>query len=106
CFFSSSSRHTRFSRDWRSDVCSSDLDGVVDALAAGVEAGVLALAVVGGLAVADDPLHEAVVGGAGEGIDVVPGGEHLQLAAVIRSEARRVGYVSCRWLRIALVISH
>src|SRR5690606_40232220 len=24
-FFSSRSRHTRFSRDWRSDVCSSDL---------------------------------------------------------------------------------
>src|SRR5436309_5804473 len=26
-FFSSRSRHTRFSRDWSSDVCSSDLDG-------------------------------------------------------------------------------
>src|SRR5690606_39715004 len=25
-FFSSRSRHTRFSRDWSSDVCSSDLD--------------------------------------------------------------------------------
>src|SRR6266511_3405687 len=25
-FFSSSSRHTRFSRDWSSDVCSSDLE--------------------------------------------------------------------------------
>src|SRR5690606_5638712 len=25
CFFSSRSRHTRFSRDWSSDVCSSDL---------------------------------------------------------------------------------
>src|SRR5690606_40359452 len=25
-FFSSSRRHTRFSRDWSSDVCSSDLD--------------------------------------------------------------------------------
>src|SRR5690606_39695734 len=25
-FFSSSGRHTRFSRDWSSDVCSSDLD--------------------------------------------------------------------------------
>src|SRR5690606_15543606 len=26
-FFSSRRRHTRFSRDWSSDVCSSDLDG-------------------------------------------------------------------------------
>src|SRR5690606_41198499 len=27
-FFSSRRRHTRFSRDWSSDVCSSDLDGI------------------------------------------------------------------------------
>src|SRR5207302_5516823 len=27
-FFSSRRRHTRFSRDWSSDVCSSDLSGV------------------------------------------------------------------------------
>src|SRR5690606_40388921 len=34
-FFSSRRRHTRFSRDWSSDVCSSDLAGgaVLDALA-------------------------------------------------------------------------
>src|SRR5690606_12821452 len=29
-FFSSRRRHTRFSRDWSSDVCSSDLDSVVE----------------------------------------------------------------------------
>src|SRR6266511_1071224 len=29
-FFSSRRRHTRFSRDWSSDVCSSDLDDAVD----------------------------------------------------------------------------
>src|SRR5690606_39537531 len=29
-FFSSRRRHTRFSRDWSSDVCSSDLDRVRD----------------------------------------------------------------------------
>src|SRR5690606_41127456 len=29
-FFSSRSRHTRFSRDWSSDVCSSDLDVLDD----------------------------------------------------------------------------
>src|SRR5690606_39288640 len=27
CIFSSRRRHTRFSRDWSSDVCSSDLSG-------------------------------------------------------------------------------
>src|SRR5690606_40498501 len=30
CFFSSRRRHTRFSRDWSSDVCSSDLYYVID----------------------------------------------------------------------------
>src|SRR5690606_40144304 len=29
-FFSSRRRHTRFSRDWSSDVCSSDLKGIVE----------------------------------------------------------------------------
>src|SRR5690606_40089895 len=34
-FFSSRRRHTRFSRDWSSDVCSSDLDlGVLEGAAA------------------------------------------------------------------------
>src|SRR5690606_39567011 len=28
-FFSSRRRHTRFSRDWSSDVCSSDLDALI-----------------------------------------------------------------------------
>src|SRR5690606_39623844 len=28
CFSTSRRRHTRFSRDWSSDVCSSDLDGI------------------------------------------------------------------------------
>src|SRR5207302_4415879 len=30
CFFSSRRRHTRFSRDWSSDVCSSDLTLFLD----------------------------------------------------------------------------
>src|SRR5690606_40677925 len=34
-FFSSRRRHTRFSRDWSSDVCSSDLD--IKAVTEGVE---------------------------------------------------------------------
>src|SRR5690606_40413599 len=31
-FFSSRRRHTRFSRDWSSDVCSSDLVGILSAV--------------------------------------------------------------------------
>src|SRR5690606_40105183 len=34
CFLSSRRRHTRFSRDWSSDVCSSDLTSAPDSLAA------------------------------------------------------------------------
>src|SRR5690606_39834747 len=34
-FFSSRSRHTRFSRDWSSDVCSSDLGSVLLAVVGG-----------------------------------------------------------------------
>src|SRR5690606_23322199 len=36
-FFSSRRRHTRFSRDWSSDVCSSDLGCEVDPLLAAVQ---------------------------------------------------------------------
>src|SRR5690606_39443167 len=34
-FFSSRRRHTRFSRDWSSDVCSSDLEGVAEVASVG-----------------------------------------------------------------------
>src|SRR3712207_8778437 len=34
CFFSSRRRHTRYWRDWSSDVCSSDLQGVAQRLKA------------------------------------------------------------------------
>src|SRR3712207_7348014 len=34
-FFTSRRRHTRYWRDWSSDVCSSDLDGLARELAAG-----------------------------------------------------------------------
>src|SRR5215475_6124100 len=51
-FFSSRRRHTRFSRDWSSDVCSSDLEHVVGRLAkAHVEH------VVGGAVAAADPIE-------------------------------------------------
>src|SRR5690606_40890309 len=37
-FFSSRRRHTRFSRDWSSDVCSSDLQEAFDKIAQRIEA--------------------------------------------------------------------
>src|SRR5690606_41042908 len=40
-FFSSRRRHTRFSRDWSSDVCSSDLAGQADDLLPLVHRGAL-----------------------------------------------------------------
>src|SRR5690625_399019 len=36
CFFSSRRRHTRWPRDWSSDVCSSDLAGIEDIALAGL----------------------------------------------------------------------
>src|SRR3712207_7632666 len=36
-FFSSRRRHTRYWRDWSSDVCSSDLHGIASALAYAVD---------------------------------------------------------------------
>src|SRR5436309_13340533 len=39
-FFSSRRRHTRFSRDWSSDVCSSDLSCRMENAAAAIEAAI------------------------------------------------------------------
>src|SRR5690606_40893762 len=91
-FFSSRRRHTRFSRDWSSDVCSSDLGlvlgeeaaGLADALTAGIEVGLgeLEHADHVGRLLLDDEEQERDA----------PPGEGL------RSEERRVGKESrCRW---------
>src|SRR5690606_39322432 len=62
--FSSSRRHTRFSRDWSSDVCSSDLHEAVFVLVPLRDAGMAqlfgrVLAVLGqDVGVADEPAHE------------------------------------------------
>src|SRR5690606_40659484 len=85
-FFSSRRRHTRFSRDWSSDVCSSDL---------------LALSDVGKLVVLDNsspitlsiPDESTVSWPAGAQIDIVQWGDG-------RSEERRVGKgCRARWSR-------
>src|SRR5690606_40697458 len=91
--FSSSRRHTRFSRDWSSDVCSSDLS-VAHLLGIGrlghdvsdgpAHSGQSALLILHLLT--DQPLAHLGLGGQplrGEGTDV--------LARLLRSEERRVG---------------
>src|SRR5690606_40370359 len=83
-FFSSRRRHTRFSRDWSSDVCSSDLVGRQQ----------IARALEGALGLVPLLLlelrhaeAEPVVAGASRGHDLR---QHL-LGLLERSEERRVG---------------
>src|SRR5690606_40666833 len=90
-FFSSSRRHTRFSRDWSSDVCSSDLaatlparDGavprevVVKVLRPGIEAQVAQdIALLRRVAALVDRTH--------------PRADRIRPRDVVRSEERRVG---------------
>src|SRR5690606_40042001 len=73
-FFSSRSRHTRFSRDWSSDVCSSDL---YDAWPAGARTIAFLLLFCGGMA-----------GSTAGGLKVI---RLVVLARYARSEERRVG---------------
>src|SRR5690606_40497306 len=79
-FFSSRRRHTRFSRDWSSDVCSSDLDQPRDQYLPGADGG------------EDRPeQHEEE-----ERLDHAE--DHPGLLAERRSEERRVGKEGrCRW---------
>src|SRR5690606_39337965 len=88
--FSSRRRHTRFSRDWSSDVCSSDLEAQRAVLARAVaqEAPVLLL---------DEPTASLDLGHAVEVLEVVEdlrrdGGLTVVTAIHdLRSEERRVG---------------
>src|SRR5690606_40055642 len=75
-FFSSRRRHTRFSRDWSSDVCSSDLE-------------VFAFEAEGGHDVVSDHLQESGLG-IGEGLASVFAQDPVAEVAA-RSEERRVG---------------
>src|SRR5690606_39579080 len=90
-FFSSRRRHTRFSRDWSSDVCSSDLEAVVPVpLAALDDEAEVPRVVVAELHLAMD------VRGVGRGHEVKPVArvaEAVLHAATDRrrSEERRVG---------------
>src|SRR5690606_40106710 len=68
-FFSSRRRHTRFSRDWSSDVCSSDLGLVLF-----------------GAQQFRSQVHKRVVGNAGTGLY-----GRMDMDELARSEERRVG---------------
>src|SRR5690606_39369846 len=88
-FFSSRRRHTRFSRDWSSDVCSSDL-GILEHADA-VQARQLAahgfdvLRMAGGL---DD--REAGLGVGGDPLDLAGGGEIGRASCRERVKSREV----------------
>src|SRR3712207_8552576 len=82
-FFSSRRRHTRYWRDWSSDVCSSDLDDL-----AALVGQLVALGVGEGLR-AGVELHDVA-----DGRDDVVDGEGLLVEGLVqpqRSEERRVG---------------
>src|SRR5207249_6724583 len=89
-FFSSRRRHTRSKRDWRSDVCSSDLGATVDAIgsllsASGVEVQTAELMTVGLVQMAVVVLRMST-----------PRGEQtLTGSAIVRTDAK-IGRASCR----------
>src|SRR5690606_40280965 len=96
-FFSSRRRHTRFSRDWSSDVCSSDLGEGIDGppklqlfpcAVGGLVAGGMAR-----LAVADDLEHDGAFALGEEGKLAL-----VRVGQAERSEERRVGKeCRCGW---------
>src|SRR3712207_7040459 len=85
-FFSSRRRHTRYWRDWSSDVCSSDLDAVAD-MVDGERLGqrdhrALRRAVRGPVAEPDEPRHRRDV--------------HDRPAAALDHPGDQIGRASCR----------
>src|SRR2546421_3967499 len=81
-FFSSRRRHTRSDRDWSSDVCSSDLTGLLRAVQAGVQGSIASL---DGRIAAIDDLRAHWAGG------LQQDAEEARLKERVRSEERRVG---------------
>src|SRR5690606_39573364 len=85
-FFSSRRRHTRFSRDWSSDVCSSDLIGIIAGIAA------LVYLIVRLLGMDAIGLFSRKSREAGLPFSEHPETIHgIDFAAALRSEERRVG---------------
>src|SRR5687768_17905656 len=90
-FFSSRRRHTRCSRDWSSDVCSSDLEPIRKALKSTRPAG---------KAAAHQKYWQELLGQAGGAVraPLLALTEPEKAATRARSEERRVGKeCRCRW---------
>src|SRR5690606_40564118 len=97
-------RHTSFSRDWSSDVCSSDLtEAVLRVLERRVQTQELRVGHAGEPAVGVDAIEPQLAGG-----QLLDGGDELFLAfepllheaergLLVRSEERRVGKECSRW---------
>src|SRR5690606_39819018 len=91
--FSSRRRHTRFSRDWSSDVCSSDLDGVPlrDLKIVDVPAEDLLVVNAGNVDRTNDAIKQSIKNNQ-EWIKRVMDANGLEAAGPLRrSEERRVG---------------
>src|SRR5690606_40061077 len=89
-FFSSRRRHTRFSRDWSSDVCSSDLVSATARRGIGVPLLEMSLS----CWVLQEPLEDLVV--FARSPQWVPWGRCAE--RLLRSEERRVGEEGRSWL--------
>src|SRR5207302_4482698 len=98
-FFSSRRRHTRFSRDWSSDVCSSDL------AAAGTHFKHWERARVNAQIAGDAAVNVETANVAAFSLEMGPGGCPLDgsrkpVVTIDRSEERRVGKgCRCRWTK-------
>src|SRR5690606_41129685 len=95
-FFSSRRRHTRFSRDWSSDVCSSDLTGLPATITVEEDSNEdlfdISTVSIGDIDAGSGNLSLILVANGGV-FDVAAG-----TGMTIRSEERRVGKeCRCRW---------
>src|SRR5690606_41185381 len=91
-FFSSRRRHTRFSRDWSSDVCSSDLIWNWRLLVVPVIV-IMMLPLFWGCKASNTTKGGAIGAGVGGALGAVIGNksDNTAVGAIIRSEERRVG---------------
>src|SRR5207253_7640361 len=90
-FFSSRRRHTRWPRDWSSDVCSSDL-GEAEVAGRIAHLGELgAWKMLGDFGILREQLEQRLAGGGDFAADVVD-----EVVGALASEMREIGRASCR----------
>src|SRR5690606_40122265 len=87
-FFSSRRRHTRFSRDWSSDVCSSDLRGAMEVVGVSIGGGKMEIVELNGF--------ELKMTGNSPTLLVPHQDRYGAIAAVAGVLARQIGRASCR----------